>query len=250
MNGYSNDPQTPPPYNHYEVDATAPEYVVTTENVSQLFRNVFVWMAAALGLTGLTSYLVAFTPLFYAISSNSFLFYGLMIAEIALVLFLTARVHKMSFVSASFCMALYSVLNGVTLSFLFAVYTSSSIVSTFFITAGTFAAMALVGAFTKKDLSSWSRYLLMGIVGLIIASVVNIFLRSSMMEWIVSFAGVLIFTVLTAVDTNKIKHMLMEYNGRVDGETIRKMALMGSLMLYLDFINLFLYLLRFLGKRS
>lgn len=249
-NYWNKDNQNSPTYEAYEVDATRPQYVVSTEEVGKLFRNVFVWMAAALGLTGLTAYLVVFTPLFYAIASNSLLFYALIFGELGLVFFLSARLHKISFAAASFCMALYSVLNGVTLSFIFAAYTASSIVSTFFITAGTFVAMALIGTFIKKDLSSWSRYLLMALIGLIIASVVNFFLKSSGLEWIISIVGVLIFTILTAVDTNKIKNMLREYDGVWDGETMRKFALMGSLQLYLDFINLFLYLLRFLGRRN
>ncbi|WP_081962185.1 Bax inhibitor-1/YccA family protein [Porphyromonas gingivicanis] len=251
MNNYWNqNKQTPPSYGAYEVDATRPQYVVSTEDVNKLFRNVFVWMTAALGLTGVTSYLVAFTPLFYTLITTPFLFWGVVIAELGLVFFLSARLHKISFITASLCMTIYSVLNGLTLSFIFAAYTASSIISTFFITAGTFGAMALIGTFTKKDLSSWSRYLIMGVVGLIIASVVNMFLKSSGFEWVISIVGVLIFTVLTAVDTNKIKNMLREYDGVLDGESLRKIALMGSLQLYLDFINLFLYLLRFLGRRN
>ncbi|MBB6276036.1 Bax inhibitor-1/YccA family protein [Porphyromonas circumdentaria] len=252
MNNYWNqNNQTPPPYGEaYGVETASPDYVVSTENVNKLFRNVFVWMAAALGVTGLTSYLVAFTPLFYSLAATPLLFWGLIIAELGLVFFLSARLHKISFATASLCMTAYSILNGLTLSFIFAVYTASSIINTFFIAAGTFVAMALVGTFTKKDLSSWSRYLIMGVLGLIIASVVNIFVKSSTFEWVISIIGVLIFTVLTAVDTNKIKNMLREHDGVWDGETLRKVALMGALQLYLDFINLFLYLLRFLGRRN
>ena len=135
------------------------------------------------------------------------------------------------------------------MSFIFAVYTQSSIASTFFITAGTFAAMSVVGYVTKKDLTSIGKFLIMALIGLIIASVVNMFMQSSTIYWITSFAGVLIFVGLTAWDTQKIKKMFLMYGDEVNEQT-QKLALLGSLTLYLDFINLFLYLLRFMGSRN
>ena len=142
---------------------------------------------------------------------------------------------------------LYSLLNGLTLSVLFAVYTRSSIASTFFITAGTFGAMSLYGYFTKKDLSSWGNIFIMSVICFIIASVVNIYMHSSMIYWIITYAGVLIFVGLTAYDTQKIKQMLA--NQEINEQT-QKLALLGALSLYLDFINLFLYLLRIFGDRK
>ncbi len=250
MNNYPNDYQNPPVFKEETLQSKHVEYVYEEEKVSTLMNKVFLWMAAALGLTGLTSYAVAFTPLFYAIAESSILFFGLLIAELVLVLFLSKRVFKMSFFSAALCMGVYSILNGITMSFIFAIYSLGSITTTFFITAGTFTAMALIGYFVKKDLSSWTRYLMMALVGLIIASVVNIFVASSAMDWIVSIIGVVLFTILTAVDTNVIKKQLEVNNGQLDSETMHKIALLGSLNLYLDFVNLFLYLLRFFGSRN
>jgi FtsH-binding integral membrane protein len=155
----------------------------------------------------------------------------------------------MSFPTAGILFVVYSILNGVTLSFVFLAYTLTSITSTFFITAGTFAAMSLIGYNTKKDLSGIGRYLLFALVGLIIASVVNIFLASSPLQWLISFIGVIVFVGLTAYDTQKIKQMFLMYGDDVN-ESTQKLALMGSLSLYLDFINLFLYLLRFFGDRK
>ena len=164
-----------------------------------------------------------------------------------LVWYVSARIMSLSFTTATGLFMLYSLLNGLTLSVLFAVYTRSSIASTFFITAGTFGAMSLYGYFTKKDLSSWGNILIMAVIGLIIASVVNMFMQSSMMYWIITYAGVLIFVGLTAYDTQKIKQMLA--NQEINEQT-QKLALLGALSLYLDFINLFLYLLRIFGDRK
>ena len=145
--------------------------------------------------------------------------------------------------------ALYSVLNGVTMSFIFIAYTSTSIATAFFVTAGMFAAMSFIGFVTKKDLSSFGSFFTMALIGLIIASVVNIFLNSSVMYWIITYVGVLLFVGLTAYDTQKIKQMLIEYGDEVNDST-QKLALIGSLSLYLDFINLFLYILRLFGNNK
>lgn len=212
-----------------------------------LMRKVYVWMALALVITGFTAYGVASSPaIITAIMSNRLIFFGLLIAEFALVWSVSARINRMSLATATLLFVLYSVLNGAMLSVLFLAYTMESITSVFFITAGTFAAMAAIGYFTKADLSSLGKILFMALIGIIIASVVNIFLHSSALYMIVSYVGVLVFVGLTAYDTQKIKQMLMMADDM--NEEAQKIALLGSLTLYLDFINLFIYLLRILGN--
>ena len=212
-----------------------------------LMRKVYLWMALAMVITGLTSYYVATSPaLLEMIFTNSAVLWGLIIGEFALVFGLSAAINKLSLPVATLMFVLYSVVNGATLSFIFLVYTSTSIVNVFLITAITFAVMAAYGYFTKKDLTSWGRMLFMALIGLIIASIVNIFLKSSGMNMVISYIGVLVFVGLTAYDSQKIKEMLMQAPDA--GETMQKLALLGALSLYLDFINLFLYLLRILGS--
>ncbi|MDM8145069.1 Bax inhibitor-1/YccA family protein [Bacteroides eggerthii] len=217
---------------------------------AKLMRSVYLWMVLALVITGLTAAYVASSPAYIsALMNNSILFYGVIIAELALVFILSGRIHKMSFTSASLMFILYSLLTGVSLSTIFLAYTESSIATTFLITAGTFGTMSLVGFVTKKDLSKLGGILLMALIGLIIATVVNIFLVSDTLGWIINYVGVLIFVGLTAYDTQKIKQMMREYGTDINEQT-QKMALMGSLSLYLDFINMFLYLLRIFGNRD
>ena len=217
---------------------------------AMLMRKVYTWMALALALTGLTAFYCAHnTNIVYAIVTNQLLFWGLIIAEFAAVIYLTARIERMSFATAGIVFLVYSVLNGVLFSTIFLAYTMGSLASTFFITAGTFGAMSLVGYFIKKDLSAIGRFLMMALIGLIIATVVNIFIQSSGLMWICTYAGVLIFSGLTAYDTQKIKHMFLMHGAEMNESTM-KLALMGSLTLYLDFINLFLYLLRIFGDRK
>lgn len=212
-----------------------------------LMRKVYLWMALAMVITGLTSYYVATSPaLLEMIFTNSAVLWGLIIGELALVFGLSAAINKLSLPVATLMFVLYSVVNGATLSFVFLVYTSTSIVNVFLITAITFVVMAAYGYFTKKDLTSWGRMLFMALIGLIIASIVNIFLKSSGMNMVISYIGVLVFVGLTAYDSQKIKEMLMQAPDA--GETMQKLALLGALSLYLDFINLFLYLLRILGS--
>ena len=233
----------------YNLD-TEEKVIYQATAFAALMRKVYVWMTLALVVSGLTAmYVAQSSTLMSALITSSSSIWILCIAEIALVIYLTARINKMSFPAAGILFVLYSVLNGVTLSFIFLAYTLNSIASTFFITAGTFATMSLIGYNTKKDLSGMGRYLLYALIGLIIASVVNIFMASSPLQWIISFAGVIIFVGLTAYDTQKIKHMFLMYGDSVNDST-QKLALMGSLSLYLDFINLFLYLLRFVGDRK
>ena len=212
-----------------------------------LMRTVYVWMTLALVITGFTAYAVANSPgIMSAIIANRMLMWGLLIGEFALVWYVSARIDRLSLSTATLLFILYSVLNGATLSIIFLAYTMTSIASVFFITAGTFAAMSLVGYFTKKDLSGLGRILFMALIGLIIATLVNVFLiKSGGFSLIVSYVGVLIFVGLTAYDTQRIKNMLVEADD-VSAEA-QKIALMGALALYLDFINLFLYLLRIFG---
>lgn len=214
-----------------------------------LMRNVYYWMAGALTITGLTALLVANNPAVLAfIFSSPALVWGLVIAELVMVIALSAALNKISFSTATVMFIIYSILNGITLSSLFVVYTKGSLASTFFITAGMFGSLAIYGSATKRDLSGIGRFLFMALIGLIIAAIVNIFMHSSMLYWITTFAGVFIFAGLTAWDAQKIQQMFGE---AVDvNESTQKMALMGSLMLYLDFVNLFLYLLRIFGKRN
>lgn len=214
-----------------------------------LMRKTYLWMSMALVITGLTAYVVATNA---AISSYLFmhsqLIWVLFLAEIGLVIGLSAAIRKISLSTATLMFVAYAALNGITFSSLFYVYTMGSLASTFFITAGTFGAMSLVGFFTKTDLSSMGKILLMALVGLIIASVVNIFVASSGLEVLMTYLGVLVFVGLTAYDTQKIKQMFLMAPDA--SESTQKYAVLGALTLYLDFINLFLYLLRIFGRRE
>lgn len=210
--------------------------------------RVYNWMTSGLGITGLVAYTIASTPSLTAmIFSNPVIPIVLIIAQIGLVFWLASRVMQMSVSQAMGVFLLYAALTGVTFSTVFLAYTASSITSTFLVTAGTFSAMSFYGYTTKKDLTSWGSFLFMGLVGIIIASVVNIFLQSSAMHWVITYAGVLIFVGLTAYDTQKIKEMNILGNEGTDQDT--KEAIRGALSLYLDFINLFLMLLRIMGNR-
>ena len=217
--------------------------------MSVLMRKVYTWMAMALVITGICAYGVANSPaLLSLIYGSSMTIVILCIAEFGLVVWLSARIGKMSLTTATMMFIIYSVLNGVTLSFIFLAYTQASIAKVFFITAGTFGLMALVGHTTKVDLSKMGGILLMALIGVIIASVVNIFIKSTGFDFILSIITVLIFVGLTAYDTQKIKEMLLMASDT--RETAQKVALMGALSLYLDFINLFIHLLRIFGKRE
>lgn len=213
-----------------------------------LIRKVYVWMTLALFITGMTAYYVATNDAFMmAILTNKVLFYGLLIAEVGLVLGVSAAINRLSLLTATLLFVLYSIINGATLSMIFLIYEISSVAQVFFITAGTFGAMAAIGYTTKKDLSSIGRILFMALIGLVIASVVNIFFKSDGLTMILSYIGVIVFVGLTAWDSQKIKKMLMQAPN-VD-ESTQKVALLGALTLYLDFVNLFLYLLRIFGRR-
>ncbi|MGD8766066.1 MAG: Bax inhibitor-1/YccA family protein [Desulfobacteraceae bacterium] len=219
--------------------------------VNTFIRSVYNWMAIGLALTGVVAFYVANTPAIRnAIFGNQFLFFGLIIAELALVFILSARIHKMQASTGTALFLIYSGLNGATLSFIFLVYTSSSITSTFFICAATFIACSIYGWTTKRDLTSLGGFMFMGLIGIIIASLVNLFLRSSAMSMIISYIGVFVFIGLTAYDTQYIKNMALTQPAGLEAGVMRKGAIIGALKLYLDFINLFLMLLRILGNRE
>ncbi len=212
-----------------------------------LMRKVYIWMTLALVITGITAYGVASSPsLMMTIYTNKILMWGLIIAEFALVFGVTAAINRLSLATATLMFILYSVINGAMLSAIFVAYSPMVITKVFFITAGTFGAMGVYGYFTKRDLSGMGKILFMALIGLVIATVVNIFLKSSGFDLILSYLGVAIFTGLTAWDTQKIKNMLAMQEDMIEGA--QKIALLGALTLYLDFINLFLYLLRIFGR--
>lgn len=211
-----------------------------------IFNRVFLWMALGLCVTGIIAMITATTSLSLLVYGNPISFLVLILAELGLVWYLSARIYRLSASTATTLFLVYSALNGLTLSFVFLVYTTASIASTFFITGVTFGAMCLYGYTTKRDLTSIGSIALMALIGLILASLVNIFLHSSALYWLITYAGILIFVALTAYDTQRIKRNLAMVNGEAN---IQRFAILGALNLYLDFINLFLYLLRIFGRR-
>jgi FtsH-binding integral membrane protein len=225
-----------------------PNYPRTTDQTivrqNTLIRQVYAWMGAGLAITAFMALITLSSPeVLKAIMGNRLLFYGLVIGELALVFTLSGAINRLSAATATLLFVAYSALNGVTLSIVALVYTANSIASTFVITAGMFGAMSIFGYLTKRDLTSWGSFLFMGLIGVVIASIVNIFVGSSAVSWVISGIGVVVFTGLTAYDTGKIKEMAAQ------GTEGRKPAILGALTLYLDFINLFLMLLRFTGNR-
>ena len=223
----------------------------TAIQVNAFIRSVYNWMAIGLALTGIVAFYVANDEsLIRLIFGNRLIFFGLIIGELALVFTISARVHKMQSSTATALFVLYAALNGVTLAAIFLIYTRSSIAATFFVCAGTFVACSVYGWTTKRDLTSLGGFMAMGLIGIIIASVVNMFLRSSGMHMIISYIGVLVFVGLTAYDTQKLKSMALTQPIGLDAGVARKGAILGALSLYLDFINLFLMLLRILGSRE
>ncbi|MCD8317508.1 MAG: Bax inhibitor-1/YccA family protein [Paraprevotella sp.] len=231
------------------VYAYHPEERTQVSVFSKLMRSVYRWMTLALVITGLTAAYVANNPtIMELIWGHQGVYLGLIVAELVVVFVLIGRENKLSFTNATLLFILYSLLTGATLSVIFLVYELGSIATTFFITAGTFGAMSVVGYFTKKDLSKMGTYLIMALIGMIIATVVNWFVASSTLDWIITYVLVLVFVGLTAYDTQKIK-LLLQQEGLEVNENTQKMALMGSLTLYLDFINLFLQLLKIFGRK-
>ena len=218
------------------------------EKISQRFiAAVYGWMVAALAISGIAAFAVFNSEtLLYFIFGSRFTFLGLIIAELALVFILSAGIRRMSFPAAAASFVIYSIVNGLTLSSVLFVYTGTSIVRIFVITALMFGAMSVYGATTKSSLQSAGKYLMMALIGLIIASLVNLFMRSSSLDWLISFVTVGVFTGLTAYDTQKITTAARYAQ---DNDDFKKIAIIGALELYLDFINIFLALLRLFGKR-
>ncbi len=214
-------------------------------DVSTVMRSVYGKMTLGLLVTALASWLMLGSEqMLSLVFSSPFVFFGLALVELGLVFYLSARIQKLNPATATAMFYLYSVLNGITLTPIFFMYTAESIVSTFFITAATFGAMTVFGYVTKQDLSKFGAILVMALIGLIVCSIVNIFLKSSSLQWIISLAGVAIFVGLTAWDTQKIKRMAEG----VYGDDVSRLSTMGALSLYLDFVNLFIYLLRIFGR--
>ena len=215
-----------------------------------LMQKVYTWMTLALAITALTAYVTMQNEaLFYAIFSSKLTMWGLFGGALLLVIALSSAIQRLSFPVAGLLFALYSVLNGMTFSAILFLYTSESIATTFLVTAGTFGSMSLIGLFSKRDLTGVGRFFVMMLIGLIIATLVNLFMQSTALMWICSMAGVIIFSGLTAYDTQKMKDVLQQAEQMEQTDAL-KVSLLCSLTLYLDFINLFLYLLRFFGNRK
>ncbi len=230
-----------------------PQRMVTAEEAEEVQRTfvtrVYGWMAAGLMVTAIMALITIQSPLLLEmIFANKVFFFGLIIVQLGLVVWLSTRVEKMSAVTATLVFFGYAALTGLTLSVVFLAYTLASLASTFFVTAGTFGVMSVYGYVTKRDLTSWGSFLMMGLIGMIIASVVNIFFNNETVYWITTYIGIFIFVGLTAFDTQKIK--VLSLTSLESDETAQKGAVMGALRLYLDFINLFLLLLRLLGRRK
>lgn len=229
------------------IHRTIPQTRTDVQATNAFLRGVYNWMTLGLGLTALVAYMVASTPaVAQAIFTNPVLLWGLLLGELGLVFAISGAVHRMSAGTATGLFLLYSALNGATLSVILLVYTAASIFKAFIVCTGMFAAMSVYGATTKKDLTSWGTFLFMGLIGVIIASIVNIFMASSALDFVISGVGVLVFTGLTAYDTQKLK-VMGESAPMDDALAIRRGTILGALTLYLDFINLFLFLLRFFG---
>lgn len=217
----------------------------TQVRVSAFVRGVYNWMALGLALTGFVAYFVAQNQALFFFVQRTFILFA--IAEIALVFVLASRIQKIQAKTATGLFMTYAALNGVTLSYIFAIYAKATIASTFFICAMSFLALSLYGWTTKKDLTGLGRFMFMGLVGILIASVVNIFIGSYGMQMIISYIGVLVFAGLTAYDTQKIKIMALSQPAHVSDAAVRKGSILGALTLYLDFILMFQYLLMILG---
>jgi uncharacterized protein len=235
-------------YDRTAFTGTSARSDAVAEAQKEFISKVFGWMTAALVVTGVVArWVFTSEALQQFIFGTPFVFFGLIIAELGLVVYLSAAINRMTVATATWTFLGYSALNGLTLSVLFMAFTSESLASTFIITAAMFGTMAAWGYFTKKDLTGLGSLAFMGLIGIIIASIVNIFLRSEGLYWIVSYVGVLVFTGLTAYDTQRIKEMYAV--GGEGSEANQKVAVLGALKLYLDFINLFIMMLRIMGRR-
>lgn len=216
-----------------------------------LLKNVYLWMTAGLVLTGIVALFIASRPsLVMTLVRNPALFFGLIVAEFLLVFFLSSRIQSLSPGAATLGFAVYAILNGITLSLIFLAYTGSSIARVFFITAGAFGGMSLYALTTKRSLAGMGTYLMMGLWGIILATVVNLFVRSSGLDWIISYAGVALFLGLTAYDTQIIQSWNTRMGSQAEESEFIRVSILGALKLYLDFINLFLFFLRIFGRRN
>lgn len=216
--------------------------------IRSILRNVYMWMTLGLAITGIVALLVSSSSFGRSIISNPAIFIVLIIAELALVVMLSRRIMHMSTTAATLGFAGYAVLNGITLSWIFLFYELGDISLAFFVTAGTFAGMSIFALTTKTDLRRFGSFLFMGLIGIIIASVINIFLRSELFYWIISYAGVAVFLGLTAYDTQIIARWSTEMSDSVSEGDYLRISVLGALKLYLDFINLFLFFLRIFGR--
>lgn len=223
---------------------------VSNSTVSAMLCKVYWWMTLSLILTGFTAFAISKSPaLIELIYAKSFVLYAIIGVQLTLAILLIGRLNKLTLTGAGILFAFYSLLTGVMFSSIFVIFTAESIASTFFITAGTFAGMSLYGYFTKKNLNSIGSFLMMGLWGVVLASVVNLFLHSETIHWITSYIGVIVFVGLTAYDTQKIKEALVQHSQEGMTDATMKAALFGSLILYLDFINLFLKLMQTRSRR-
>lgn len=227
------------------------ERVITTTHETAQIRVVhkaYLWMACALFVTAFVSLFTVSTPSFLEwLFSNRFIFFGLLFGELGLVIFLSARINRLAFQTAFLFFMLYAVLNGITLSPIFLLYTTSSLATTFFATAGMYGVVAGYGYITDKDLTTIGSISFMGLIGILLATVLNIFFKSPSATWLITYIGILVFCGLTAYDTQKLKSITATASDNPDA--VKKYALLGALALYLDFINLFLFILRIFGRR-
>ncbi len=218
----------------------------SAERVGLFLRAVYGWMCGGLAVTALMAYLIASSPaLVVAVATNQLIFWGLVIAELGIVFYLSTRVTRLAPATASMLFMLYSALTGITISFVLLAYTGQSVFATFVVTAGMFGGLALYGTVTSRNLQGMGQFLFMGLIGVVLASVVGMFWHSSGLQFVISFIGVIVFTGLTAYDAQRLRNMALSMP---DGQT-ETYAIVGALALYLDFINLFLFLLQFMGSR-
>jgi uncharacterized protein len=216
------------------------------ERVNGFLRGVYGWMCAGLAITALTAWVVAGTPaLVYAIAGNRLMFWGLVIAQLGIVMVLSARVQHLAAGTASLLFVVYSILTGVTISFVLLAFTGESVATTFVVSAGMFGALAMYGTATRRDLTGWGSFLFMGLIGVVLASLVALFWHNDALQFVISFIGVIVFTGLTAYDAQRLRVMALS----MPEGGVGAYQLVGALALYLDFINLFLFLLRFMGSR-
>ena len=227
-------------------DRTFPTPALAEERISAFLRSVYGWMCVGLGITAVTAFVIAASPeVVFAIARNRLLFWGLMIAQLGIVFVLSARVDRLAASTAGLLFIAYSALTGITISFVLLAYTGESVATTFLVTAGMFGAMAAYGTTTQRSLAGFGQFLFMGLIGVVLASIVGIFWHSDALQFVISFVGVIVFTGLAAYDAQRLKAMALSLTTGQTGSY----AIVGALALYLDFINLFLFLLRFTGSR-